>query len=185
MTLLTDRNRSPPLPVSSPPFCTRDPLIARPIRRIAQRGWSSPVVWGKRVYAYFGDVGLYCYDFEGNPLWSRKCGSFPTRFGWGTAASPAQALRSDRGWRERERSASGREETERSGDADNVRWQPPTSHRLPPVPEPVPVVFDQLEVRAFLRRLQFDQRQVDLKRTLAGLAEDPVELIRDVPRWVE
>jgi outer membrane protein assembly factor BamB len=43
---------------------------------------------GERVYAYFGNVGLFCYDLDGKELWSQKWGSFKTRFGWGTAASP-------------------------------------------------------------------------------------------------
>ena len=48
----------------------------------------TPVTDGQRVYAYFGNVGLFCCDTDGNDLWSRRWGSFPTRFGWGTAASP-------------------------------------------------------------------------------------------------
>ncbi len=30
----------------------------------------TPVTDGQRVYALFGDVGLYCFDFEGQQLWS-------------------------------------------------------------------------------------------------------------------
>jgi outer membrane protein assembly factor BamB len=48
----------------------------------------TPVTDGKRVYAYFGSVGLFCYDLDGKELWSQKLGAFPTVFGWGTAASP-------------------------------------------------------------------------------------------------
>lgn len=48
----------------------------------------TPVTDGKRVYAYFGSPGLFCYDFDGELLWSRKWGEFPTKLGWGTAASP-------------------------------------------------------------------------------------------------
>lgn len=43
---------------------------------------------GERAYAYFGNVGLFCYDLDGKELWSQEWGSFKTRFGWGTAASP-------------------------------------------------------------------------------------------------
>ncbi len=43
---------------------------------------------GERVYAYIGNVGLFCFDFEGKLLWSKQWESVPTRFGWGTAASP-------------------------------------------------------------------------------------------------
>jgi outer membrane protein assembly factor BamB len=48
----------------------------------------TPVTDGERVYAYFGNVGLFCYDCAGKELWSKTWGSFPTAYGWGTAASP-------------------------------------------------------------------------------------------------
>ena len=43
---------------------------------------------GERVYAYFGNVGLFCYDMNGKELWTKKWGVFPMALGWGTAASP-------------------------------------------------------------------------------------------------
>jgi outer membrane protein assembly factor BamB len=48
----------------------------------------TPVSDGERVYAYFGNVGMFCFDFEGKLLWLKRWESVPTRFGWGTAASP-------------------------------------------------------------------------------------------------
>ena len=48
----------------------------------------TPVTDGQRVYAYFGNLGFYCLDLDGKPLWSQKWGHFKTRNGWGTAASP-------------------------------------------------------------------------------------------------
>lgn len=48
----------------------------------------TPVTDGRRVWCYFGNVGVFCFDFEGNLIWTRKLESHPTRFGWGTAASP-------------------------------------------------------------------------------------------------
>jgi outer membrane protein assembly factor BamB len=48
----------------------------------------TPVTDGERVYAYFGNVGLYCYDVGGKELWSKSWDVVPTRFGWGTGASP-------------------------------------------------------------------------------------------------
>jgi outer membrane protein assembly factor BamB len=48
----------------------------------------TPVTDGERVYAYFGNVGLFCFDMNGKPLWSKKWGPYATRYGWGTAASP-------------------------------------------------------------------------------------------------
>jgi outer membrane protein assembly factor BamB len=43
---------------------------------------------GQRLYAYLGNVGVFCYDLEGKPLWSKKIEPQKMRFGWGTAASP-------------------------------------------------------------------------------------------------
>jgi len=48
----------------------------------------TPATDGERVYALFGNQGLYCLDLEGNPLWSKRFEPRATRNGWGTAASP-------------------------------------------------------------------------------------------------
>jgi outer membrane protein assembly factor BamB len=48
----------------------------------------TPVTDGERVCAYFGQIGIFCYDMQGKPLWSRRMGPFKTRYGWGTASSP-------------------------------------------------------------------------------------------------
>ncbi len=48
----------------------------------------TPVTDGKRLYAYFGNVGLFCYDLEGRPCWQRRWPPHKIRYGWGTAASP-------------------------------------------------------------------------------------------------
>lgn len=48
----------------------------------------TPVTDGERVYALFGNLGLFCFDFKGKLLWSQKYETRKTRFGWGTAASP-------------------------------------------------------------------------------------------------
>ena len=48
----------------------------------------TPVTDGQRVYAYFGNIGLFCYDVNGKELWSKEFGSFKIRYNWGTAASP-------------------------------------------------------------------------------------------------
>ncbi|HEY8503045.1 MAG TPA: PQQ-binding-like beta-propeller repeat protein, partial [Gemmataceae bacterium] len=48
----------------------------------------TPVTDGERVYAYFGNKGLYVYDLDGNPVWSREFEPKKMRMGWGTAASP-------------------------------------------------------------------------------------------------
>jgi outer membrane protein assembly factor BamB len=48
----------------------------------------TPVTDGERVYAYFGNTGLFAYDMEGNLLWNKKWDPVKTNAGWGTAASP-------------------------------------------------------------------------------------------------
>lgn len=54
----------------------------------------TPVTDGKRLYVYFGNVGVFCYDLGGMLLWSKRLDPHATRAGWGTAASPA--LHADR-----------------------------------------------------------------------------------------
>lgn len=48
----------------------------------------TPTTDGERVYAYFGNVGLFVFDLKGTALWSKPLGPFKTRNGWGTGASP-------------------------------------------------------------------------------------------------
>ncbi|MHC1704170.1 MAG: PQQ-binding-like beta-propeller repeat protein [Tenuifilaceae bacterium] len=48
----------------------------------------TPVTDGKRLYAYFGMHGLYCYDLNGNLLWQKDLGAFKTQRDWGTGSSP-------------------------------------------------------------------------------------------------
>jgi pimeloyl-ACP methyl ester carboxylesterase len=48
----------------------------------------TPVTDGHRVYCYFGNLGVFCFDFEGKEIWRRNLEPNETRFGWGTAASP-------------------------------------------------------------------------------------------------
>jgi outer membrane protein assembly factor BamB len=48
----------------------------------------SAVTDGERVYFYFGNVGLFAFDFNGTPVWSKPIGPFKTRNDWGTGASP-------------------------------------------------------------------------------------------------
>ncbi len=51
----------------------------------------TPATDGQRVYCYFGNLGLFCFTLDGEPVWERRVATHPTRFGWGTAASPALA----------------------------------------------------------------------------------------------
>ncbi|MHB9081806.1 MAG: outer membrane protein assembly factor BamB family protein [Pirellulaceae bacterium] len=48
----------------------------------------TPTTDGERLYALFGDLGLYCYDLDGTLLWSRAIEPKRTFFDYGAAASP-------------------------------------------------------------------------------------------------
>lgn len=48
----------------------------------------TPVTDGTHVYACFGNVGIFCFDFSGKQIWRHEIAPRPTRFGWGTASSP-------------------------------------------------------------------------------------------------
>ncbi len=57
------------------------------------RGGSSyanetPVTDGKRVYAYFGNMGMFCFDMKGKLLWKKDLGAYKTLNEWGTGSSP-------------------------------------------------------------------------------------------------
>jgi outer membrane protein assembly factor BamB len=43
---------------------------------------------GERVYALFGNIGVFTFTVEGEEVWSKRLEPRKTRFGWGTAASP-------------------------------------------------------------------------------------------------
>ena len=55
---------------------------------------ATPATDGKRVVAWFGSEGLYCYDFEGRLLWKKDLGtvdagaSYDVTYRWGAASSP-------------------------------------------------------------------------------------------------
>lgn len=48
----------------------------------------TPITDGERVYAYFGNHGLFCYNLKGALLWKKEWAAVKTRYGWGLAASP-------------------------------------------------------------------------------------------------
>ncbi len=49
---------------------------------------ATPATDGERVYVSFGDAGLFCLDMKGGVVWTKNFGTFKTRYGWGSAASP-------------------------------------------------------------------------------------------------
>ena len=48
----------------------------------------TPATDGERVYALFGNLGLFCYDFDGKLLWTYRIEPHETQYGWGTSMSP-------------------------------------------------------------------------------------------------
>src|SRR5262245_6239608 len=48
----------------------------------------TPLCDGERVYSYFANIGLFCCDLDGKPLWEKRWDSCPMRDGWGTGISP-------------------------------------------------------------------------------------------------
>ena len=48
----------------------------------------TPTTDGERLYALFGDLGLYAYDLDGTPVWSHEIDTKKTKWGYGAAASP-------------------------------------------------------------------------------------------------
>ncbi|MCY4073988.1 MAG: PQQ-binding-like beta-propeller repeat protein, partial [Acidobacteria bacterium] len=50
---------------------------------------ATPVTDGERVYALFGNLGLFAYDLDGRLVWSRDVEYHPDQWGWGAGSSPA------------------------------------------------------------------------------------------------
>ena len=48
----------------------------------------TPCTEGQRVYAYFGNVGMFAFSLSGTPVWERRWDRCKTRGDWGSAGSP-------------------------------------------------------------------------------------------------
>ena len=48
-------------------------------------GAATPAATGERVVVWHGSAGLYCYDFEGNELWTRDLGKVGHIWGYGSS----------------------------------------------------------------------------------------------------
>ena len=48
----------------------------------------TPATDDERVYAYFGNIGLFAFDMSGTPLWSKPTAAFRMQDGLGSASSP-------------------------------------------------------------------------------------------------
>ena len=62
------------------------PLSVRHIKN--SYATETPTTDGKRIYAYFGNLGVFALDMEGKVVWEKRFDPVATRLGWGTAASP-------------------------------------------------------------------------------------------------
>ena len=51
-------------------------------------GAETPVTDGERIYACFGNVGVFALTLDGKEVWSQRFEPRAMRYGWGTAASP-------------------------------------------------------------------------------------------------
>ncbi len=60
-----------------------------PIHLKSSYGAETPVVDGERLYAHFGGVGIFALSHEGREIWSHPLPARKTRYGWGSAISPA------------------------------------------------------------------------------------------------
>jgi outer membrane protein assembly factor BamB len=48
----------------------------------------TPVTDGTRIVVYFGMMGVFCYDLNGQELWQKDIGNYPMKNEWGTSSSP-------------------------------------------------------------------------------------------------
>jgi outer membrane protein assembly factor BamB len=48
----------------------------------------TPVTDGSKIVAYFGMMGVFCYDMDGKELWKKDIGNFQMKNEWGTSSSP-------------------------------------------------------------------------------------------------
>jgi outer membrane protein assembly factor BamB len=63
-------------------------LPAGPIHLKNTYASETPVTDGQHVYAYFGNLGVYCYDMDGQQKWFTSMPPQKTRMGWGSGSSP-------------------------------------------------------------------------------------------------
>ena len=63
---------------------------APPIARHGKNSYASetPVTDGDRIYTYFSGIGLFAFEFDGTPVWSKEMEPHDYRSGWGSGASP-------------------------------------------------------------------------------------------------
>jgi outer membrane protein assembly factor BamB len=66
----------------------RNPLVPEHVEETHQIGSPATATVacdGKRVFAFFGSAGMFCYDFEGKKLWEKQMGPFRDEYGAGSS----------------------------------------------------------------------------------------------------
>jgi outer membrane protein assembly factor BamB len=63
-------------------------LPLQPVHQKNSYASETPITDGERVYVYLGYAGLFAFDMNGAPVWSKPIDAPRMRTGWGTAASP-------------------------------------------------------------------------------------------------
>jgi outer membrane protein assembly factor BamB len=59
--------------------------VLEEIHGIGSYAQATPAADGERVISFFGSCGLFCYDFEGKPVWQKRMGPFNNDFGAGSS----------------------------------------------------------------------------------------------------
>lgn len=66
----------------------RRPVVPEQIEQTHQLGSPATATVacdGKRVFAFFGSAGMFCYDFDGHKLWEQRLGPFRDEYGAGSS----------------------------------------------------------------------------------------------------
>jgi outer membrane protein assembly factor BamB len=48
----------------------------------------TPITDGEHVFFYFGNLGVFCFDLNGNEVWQKRLDPAKISYDWGTASSP-------------------------------------------------------------------------------------------------
>ncbi|MFN7876994.1 MAG: PQQ-binding-like beta-propeller repeat protein [Pirellula sp.] len=70
---------------------TKDALQGKPrlgTHRDNTYASETPATDGTRIVVYFGMMGVFCYDLDGQELWQKDIGNYPMKNEWGTSSSP-------------------------------------------------------------------------------------------------
>ncbi len=73
---------------SSGKLLWRNPIVPQQIEEthpIGSPATATVACDGKRVFAFFGSVGMFCYDLNGKKLWEQRSGPFRDEYGAGSS----------------------------------------------------------------------------------------------------